>query len=182
VFAQDPATGTCQPFPSACAVPVEWAACGGSDAPSCVNDLDCATTEHCSPPDDPALAPACVANDLCVDGSDCASGVCDLSAPHQCEPGDTACEDKGLCQTPPSTDPMAMACVTRQDCADGQVCPAEFGGCSVELDDGSCPSTCEQACTGADDVCAPGTHCNIADFCAGPMGYIEGCAGFCVAD
>lgn len=116
-----------------------------------------------------------------------------------CHPNDaeTCPGDAGASMCPASMDagPAPLPeCTSNFDCAVGEVCPAQYGGCSTAAglppDDGlSCPSYCEPPCLGDGD-CAMGTVCNAAQVCgqgnpggdAGPPpnDQPQPCVGWCV--
>jgi hypothetical protein len=213
-FAVNPQTGACWQFASSCDVPSGWAACSGPSTVTCSGDPDCASgsycvnstcviggascmtdgdcklTEHCDGMHTPRKTPVpppgldtsgvCLPNDSCSSDSDCPTGL-------WCDKGSgTGTGDRtsaGVCSrgTPPTT----AVCVSNGDCGSGQICPAQYGGCSPPTPPGggglvACPSVCEPTCNNDGD-CATGYHCNNTTVCGhGNTDVPVACQGWCV--
>jgi hypothetical protein len=119
----------------------------------------------------------------CTDHLECgAEQHCEVQQPDEdfstpssggrCEPGAPA-------GTPPPSDTF---CSSNATCATGEVCPAEFGGCSYQPDAAldECPSACEPSCA-VDDDCGPDLVCNAPDICAMAVDQRDdACRGWCV--
>lgn len=169
-YAMEPATGDCWEFANHCAVFPDWPPCE-----PCTSNDDCGAPDHCrlQSPDLASPTPG-VCTNACTIDMDC------LSTQH-CDPATSRCEPGAPGSPPPEDD-----CSGNSSCVDGEVCPAQFGGCSpTDPSTGIlCPSTCEAACTD-DTTCAAADRCNAADVCATPA-YDEadspppGCFGWCV--
>ena len=182
MFGRNPTTGMCVEFDSACDVPSEWAPCQALVA--CAGDLECAADQHCADqPDDndPATpARACVANGSCQEAGDCEMGfACDPAMPFGGDPS------MGTCVQMSAPPPEQGGCLSTSECGAGEICPAQYGGCSQGADDPDagmgplCPSKCELACV-EDTACGDGRRCNVAEVC-GPANGGPDCAGWCVA-
>lgn len=170
-YAREPATGDCWEFANSCEVFPDWPACE-----PCASNADCSAPDHCRLHEADIASPADgVCTDACTADAEC------LSTQH-CDPISDLCVD-GPAGTPPPGD---VDCTGNASCTIGEVCPAQFGGCSPnEPSSGTlCPSTCEAACVD-DSGCAAADRCNAADVCATPA-YDDaeqpppGCFGWCV--
>jgi hypothetical protein len=175
MFGRNPATGMCVEFDTPCDVPSEWMPC--KPLVACTGDPECAADQHCADqPDDgdPSTpARACVANGSCQGADDCGTGFA-------CDPA------LGMCvQAGGPAPPDQPGCLSTSECAAGEICPAQYGGCSEGLDDPDagmappCPSQCEVACV-EDKPCGDGRRCNAAEVCGTANGGPD-CVGWCVA-
>jgi hypothetical protein len=192
-FGRNPTTGMCVEFESSCDVPAEWKACTPVE---CAGDAECSATQRCEelPDDGDAATPAraCVDNGGCVGQEDCpAATICDATQPFGDDPS------KGTCVQAPAP-PSMGECQATSECGQGEICPAQYGGCSEGGEppggggggggggaDGGvtlpCTSECEPACVvDADcgDVVTSGLRCNAAEVCG--QGNGVACAGWCV--
>lgn len=172
--------------------------------PECFSDDDCALTEHCDynhtptpgpgpqpgpVPRPPGDSDALYAQGYCVNNDRCSSTVpcvdplwCDFSAgggSGDCDPTAPGCGGgEGLC----SRGTPDRECFSDVECLTGEICPAQYGGCSAEMGGITCPSYCETICYD-DTYCTAEFRCNNNEICATPSpspGVPLPCAGWCV--